>query len=89
MKKSPFELIISEIDALQLRYTELFASENDIKSLQGVERCLEMKMKIMGFDGKNSPPTENETSTAEIILDLTKLSKQSLEEIINLTTKQK
>ncbi|MEG0656052.1 MAG: hypothetical protein RR465_03395, partial [Mucinivorans sp.] len=81
MKKSPFELLVSEIDTLQKKYADQYKQEADLKALQGVERCLELKMKIMGFDGKTPPTIGIETPGAEFLLDLSKLSKQALQEI--------
>lgn len=87
MKKSHSEILIQQIDSLQSRYNDPEVTADEIKALQGVERCLELKMKIWGFDGKN-PQAEQEQEASEIVIDITKLSKQALQEIAALSDKK-
>lgn len=83
---SPHEDIASRLDDLQLRY-EIAAESapTDVKLLQGIERCVELRMKLYGLDGK-TPPTTTANPDPIITIDLAKLSTQTLKEIINLGT---
>ncbi len=81
--------IITEINALKKHYEELFLCEQDIKALTGVERCIEMKMKVMGIDGKHKdePQTTNNTQTHISLSELpTKLLNELLEFVNSQTT---
>lgn len=60
--------IIHEIDNLAQKYNQLFDRDEDIKSLQGVERCIEMKMKACGIDGKNNPETPSNNPASPTLL---------------------
>lgn len=77
------EKIIDEIDALAQKYEQLFARDEDIKSLQGIERCIEMKMKTCGYDGKNNPDTPTNTNTQPTLL-LSELPTDILKQIFNI-----
>ncbi len=75
--------IIQEIDDLAKKYNQLFARDEDIKSLQGVERCIEMKMKACGIDGKNNPETNTNDNNQPTIL-LSELPTDILKQIFNI-----
>lgn len=81
MKKSHADTLVGQIDELQKYYREAFATTDDIKALQGVERCIELKMKVWGFDGKATVAEIIDQPSAEISIDLSKLSKETLLEI--------
>lgn len=84
MKKSKADTLIEQIDELQQDFQQQFAAQGEIKWLQGVERCVELKMKVWGFDGKQ-PPVENDPAPVpQIVLDLTRLSTTTLAEIMAL-----
>ena len=85
MKKSRADLLIEQIDELKTDFQSLFDEQKELKWLQGVERCLELKMKVWGFDGKQ-PPVEAEPPPS-VVLDLTRLSKATLAEIVELYNK--
>ncbi len=75
--------IIDEIDELTKKYEMLFARDEDLKSLQGMERCIEMKMKACGMDGKNK--TENDdNSNNETRLILSELPTKFINELIEI-----
>ncbi|MFI3286979.1 MAG: hypothetical protein R3Y61_00720 [Rikenellaceae bacterium] len=79
--------IIKEIDELSKRYEMLFQRDEDLKTLQGMERCLEMKMKAYGIDGKNT--TENEAAPIhETKINLNTLPTKLLREILENLTAQ-
>lgn len=78
--------IIEEIDALCRRYENLFDKDEDPKMLQGMERCIEMKMKASGIDGKNNPESEAQQNPSTII-DLSKIPTSLLKELLEIANK--
>ncbi len=74
--------IISEINALKKDYQELFLSEGDIKALTGVERCIEMKMKVMGIDGKQKEENQSAKQNNQSYISLSELPTKLLNEIL-------
>lgn len=82
MQRSQSDILVTQIDQLQECYRKLFDDTSDLKALQGVERCIELKMKVWGFDGKGVVAEISDNPTAEISIDLSKLSKQTLFEIL-------
>lgn len=100
--KTPEIEIYRDIDSLERlyrRYVHLLSfndneppTQPDVKLLQGIERCLELKMKLLGFDGKR--PFQGAAAGAQkeeqtITIDLSCLSKNTIEEILLLTNKNK
>lgn len=84
-------VIYRAIDALEKIYhrqielqSEQHNKVTDIKTMQGVERCLELKMKLLGFDGKQQfMPTQTNCSPTgdDIVIDLNDLSQQTIQEL--------
>lgn len=83
-QNSVVKTVVDEITTLQAQYVKAFDDTFDIKALQGVERCIELKMKVYALDGKNPPQIDE---NPEITIDLSKLSSSTLKEIIELTQK--
>lgn len=91
---NPVIVIYRAIDALEKRYRHLIEIQSeqqdkvvDVKMMQGEERCLELKMKLLGFDGKQPfKPTEVGCSGVhdDIVIDLKTLSKQTIRELSKL-----
>lgn len=81
MALSTPEKLLREVTQLSKKYEQLFASSDDIKALQGIERCVEMKIKISGLDAKTqqqlAPITENSNS-----IPLTELPTELLEKLL-------
>ncbi len=75
--------IIDEIDELTKKYEMLFARDEDLKSLQGMERCIEMKMKACGMDGKNKIENDD-NSNNETRLILSELPTKFINELIEI-----
>lgn len=75
--------LIAEIDIITKRYEELFAREDDIKALQGMERCVELKMKICGFDGKPLPTPPTTDRVVEPSISLAELPTSVLKQLLN------
>jgi len=76
--------IIDSIELLEARYWSLGES-GDHKALSALERCIELRMRLLGIDGKRELEiTEQRNSTQmETKLDLNKLSDASLSEILS------
>lgn len=76
------EKLLREVTQLSKKYEQLFASSDDIKALQGMERCVEMKIKISGIDAKQMqsipPKMENQNS-----FPLSELPTELLEKLLN------
>lgn len=90
--KSPLPIIeqlVDEVDKISKRYADHFTESADIKALQGMERCVELKMKIRGIDGKPPPQTEPVTAPPEWSIPVVDLPSDLLEKLINhLKTKK-
>lgn len=84
MKRSYADTLIQEINELKNDFQGLFDDQKELKWLQGVERCMELKMKVWGFDGKQPVPEVEPAPAPKIVLDLTKLSTETLSEIVAL-----
>ncbi len=76
--------IITEIDELKGRYEGLFESVEDIKALQGIERCLEMKIKLSPVELKRE-----DEGTNGVKISLSELPTKLLEEIFNTINSKK
>ena len=53
----------------------------ELKALQGIERCIELRMRLLGFDGK-SVPAQPAPQEPPAELDLTRLSENALKELV-------
>lgn len=77
--------IIDSIELLEARYWALSES-GDYKALSALERCIELRMRLLGIDGKKEleiiKPIESKQIGTE--LDLKKLSDTSLNEILSV-----
>lgn len=95
LKNNAVMVIYRAIDSLEKTYRrqiELQTQEQnktaDIKIMQGVERCLELKMKLLGLDGKQPfVAVEDKTGNPsdDIVLDLNSLSRQTIQELVKVT----
>ncbi|CDN31560.1 hypothetical protein BN938_1473 [Mucinivorans hirudinis] len=73
--------LIQRLDTLEELYRQSFSQSEDVRLLQGVERCIELRMKLLGYDGKTqaaAPVTEERTIT----IDLKQLSETTLKDIL-------
>lgn len=70
--------ILKRLDRLEERYWQL-SLEGDIKACNGLEHCIELRMRLFGFDGKNSVDLPSAQSA---IIDLDRLSESTLGELI-------
>ncbi len=75
--------IRDSIELLEARYWSLSES-GDHKALSALERCIELRMRLLGIDGKKelecTEPGKPTSSTTK--LDLTKLSETTLTEVL-------
>ncbi len=78
--------IINEIDRLAKRYEELFSREDDIKALQGIERCLEMKIKYLASVERVN---QSDDVVTEPQISLSELPTELLLEIFNAINSKK
>lgn len=85
MKKSHFDTLLREINELAKTYSAAFDVENDYKALQGVERCIDLKLKLFDKDEQNTAKDPDAEKQTELIIDLSKLSKQTLSEILQIS----
>lgn len=74
--------IIQRINKLEQRYEEL-SQGGDVKYLNGMERCIELLMKVYGVDGKNSYDII-ENSQDKVKVDMSRLSSSTLSELISV-----
>ncbi len=81
--------LMREVAQLSKRYEQLFASTDDLKALQGMERCLEMKMKICGLDGKQPLQSTQINQTPNNLLPLTELPTELLELLLSTLSERK
>lgn len=72
--------LLQRIDALEQMYDLAWQDSRDIKLLQGLERCIELRMKLFGYDGKSQVATVIDTSPGAT-LNLKMLSEAALREI--------
>lgn len=84
MEKSRADTLIDQIDALQRDFQLQFDQQGEIKWLQGVERCVELKMKVWGFDGKQPPAEPAPPAAPPMVIDLKRLSTATLAELTHL-----
>lgn len=85
MKRSHFDTLLHEINELAKTYSTAFDLENDYKALQGVERCIELKIKLFDKDEQTTGKDPDSEKQTELNIDLSKLSKQTLSEILQLS----
>lgn len=96
---SPVMVLFYSIDSLEQLYRQaienLSFNDNqkttapDIKFFQGVERCLELKIKLLGSSLRPLPVPASQTVDSDqyITIDIEKLSQQAAKEILELSTK--
>ncbi len=77
--------ILDSIELLETRYWSLSES-GDYKALSALERCIELRMRLLGIDGKKELEITNinEAKKTETKLDLKQLSDTALTEIISV-----
>lgn len=80
--------LFEAISSLEKLYYEYYASKEDLKVLQGMERLIEIRMKLYGYDGKNRVVRPSVPDDFRVI-ELSKLSEMALREILELTNEQK
>ncbi len=80
-KKTKQLTIIEEIDGLKEKYEDLFRTTEDIKALQGVERCLEMKIKSELNSKSDGDALKTETNKE---ISLSELPTSLLEELLSI-----
>lgn len=73
--------LLKRVDSLEKLYRDSFAINDDPKLLQGVERCIEIRMKLLGYDGKNSVAAPIAAETI-LSIDLKQLSETTLRELL-------
>lgn len=76
--------LLDRLDTLEELYRVSYIDGGDLKLLQGVERCIELRMKLLGFDGKSAAAAPVAAESI-VSIDLKKLSNETLKEIIHLT----
>lgn len=76
--------LLCRLDSLEKLYREGYATGEDMKLLQGVERCIELRMKLLGYDGKTVVAAPAAVDRV-ISIDLKRLSDDTLREILTLT----
>ena len=76
--------IIDSIELLETRYWSLGES-GDYKALSALERCIELRMRLLGIDGKKELEVIEPKSTKQLgtKLNLNLLSDTSLGEILS------
>lgn len=79
-EKSIAQQLLDQVSLIAERYEELFAQNEDAKALQGLERCVELMMKICGIDGKQ---TLDLVPTADRAISLAELPIEQLQLIVN------
>lgn len=66
--------LLNEVGEISHNYRQLYDNTEDIKALQGMERCAELYMKICGIDGKQHielvPTADSSISLADLPDDL-------------------
>lgn len=75
--------LLDRLDTLETLYREGYLQNADLKLLQGVERCIELRMKLLGYDGKTTTAAPVVTESI-MSIDLTKLSDTTLKELIGI-----
>lgn len=75
--------LLDRLDTLETLYREGYLQNADLKLLQGVERCIELRMKLLGYDGKTATAAPVVTESI-MSIDLTKLSDTTLKELIGI-----
>lgn len=78
--------ITSRIDSLEVRYNVL-ADNGDLKGFSGLERCIEMLMRLHGIDVKSVLECDDSTDGDNLMINLSDLSTASLEELLSLTNR--
>lgn len=76
------EDLLQRIDALEQMYSSAWQDSSDLKLLQGLERCIELRMKLFGYDGKSQVATSSIPEQGST-LNLKILSEAALREIYN------
>lgn len=71
--------LLDQIEAIKELYAQAYQSTEDPKSLQGMERCVELKIKVITLE----QPTTNQQSKEDTTIDITKLPTTLLLQIIN------
>lgn len=79
--ESRVAVMIEKLDSLEELYRIAFDDSSDIKALVGVERCLELRMKILGLDGKQGVGVTMAPPENLLTIDLEKLSQATLVEL--------
>ncbi|MEG2479730.1 MAG: hypothetical protein RSA50_05615 [Mucinivorans sp.] len=80
---TPQQTIQKHIDKLQEQYQRAVdESPNDIKILLGIERCIELRMRLWGFDGKPSAQSFTPTAPTSEAIELASLSQATLKELL-------
>ncbi len=79
--------LAKEIDRVAKLYEELFLRVDDIKSLQGMERCIELKMKICGLDAKQCAHSVEKQQIENSIL-LSELPTEVLKQLLEILNHQ-
>ncbi len=74
--------IIKQIDELTKKYDNIFIQENELKALQGMERCIEMKVKVLGLDTKKTPPMVPENKNIENNISIAELPTELIEKLL-------
>lgn len=75
--------MLKRLDSLEKLYRESYFTNEDLKLLQGVERCIELRMKLLGYDGKSSTAAPV-ASESIVSIDLKRLSDQTLRELLEI-----
>lgn len=84
MKKIIIDTITKRIDHLEGLYSDR-ADSGDIKALQGIERCIELLMRLHGIDGKSVVDEfEDDIIGDNSMINLSDLSTDTLKELISL-----
>lgn len=73
----------TEPQGRRLRLAKRAADILDIKPLQGIERCIELRMKLVA--GLPEPATHN-AEEPTVVVDLSKLSRETLRELLEVSS---
>lgn len=87
-EKSVVQQLLDEVEKISRHYQAQFDTTDDIKALQGMERCAELYLKICGIDGKQPLELVPAVHSAISLVDLPDDLLQQLSNHINKTKMQ-
>lgn len=75
--------LLQRLDSLESLYRDGYHANEDLKLLQGVERCIELRMKLLGFDGKTTAAAPVAAESI-VSIDLKQLSDETIRELLKI-----